>query len=135
MRVEVVQKGKEGPIGRPPGQPIQESIIELLRTARLKGDPLLVVEVAETQDILEDPVARDRAGEDRPRRKRVIIEMVKAPTQAKFVAATACVGGEPRGLVALGPEEFRQGKARGIKSELVLATGLERPLAGKKAGM
>ena len=89
--VEVVQEGEEGTIGPPPAQPVEEGVVDPARVAGLEADPLLVVEVAATEDVLEDPAPRDRAAQEGSRRQRIILEMGEAPIQPGLVsAAVAC---------------------------------------------
>jgi hypothetical protein len=67
MGVEVVQEGKERAIHPPPAQPIEECVVDCTRTARLEADPLFFVIIAETDDVLECPLAGNRATHDRQR--------------------------------------------------------------------
>ena len=107
MRIKVVQKREKGTIGPPSPQPLEESVVDLSYTAGLEVDPLLVVEVvptdeiAEAQDILEDPLPCHRPSEDRPRRQRIIRVVGEAPRKSGLVSAAVRVRDETRGLVAL----------------------------------
>src|ERR1700734_3293021 len=98
--VEVVEISEEGTVGPSPVQPVEKGRVDLPGTARLEADPLLAVKVTATQDVREDPVPGDRAGEEGLWRQRVVLEMGEASTQPGLVTAAVGVRCEPGGLIA-----------------------------------
>jgi hypothetical protein len=135
MRIEVIQKGEKGTVGSPSAQPPPETVVARAPIAGLKADPLHAVENAEAQDIPEDPVAGDRAGQDRQRRQQVVVEMGEAPIQAGLVGAAVGVRREPGGLIAPRAQVFGKSRVAAIKREFPL--GIERvgKLAGEATGV
>ena len=98
--VEVVQEGEEGAIRPAPTQPREEGLVELVCMAGLQVDPLPVEEATGIQDVLEDPLARNRASEQGPRRQRVVFVMGKPPRQPALITTAVGVCREPGGLIA-----------------------------------
>ena len=115
MSVEVVQEGEEGAIRPPSPQPVEEGVVDPARIAGLEVDPLGVVEVAATEDVLEDPASSNRAAEQGSRRQRVIFVMGEAPIQPGLVTAALGVCREPDGLIAPRGQIFRQGGIRRVE--------------------
>ena len=135
VSVEVVQEGEKGAISLPAPQPVEKGVVDPARIAGLEVDPLLVVEIAASEDVLEDPASGDRAAQEETRRQRVILVMGEAPIQPGLVTAAAGVRREPGGLIAPRGQILGQGGIRRIEGVIPLGIELVRPLAGEEAAM
>ena len=132
--VEIVEEGEEGRSCRLP-QPAEKGIVDPTRIAGLELDPFLLVEVAASEDVRQDPASRDRAAQEETRRQREILVISKPSIQTRLIIAAVRVGGEPGGLVAPRGQVFSQSRIR--RSEGVVPLRIEpvRPLTGEKAAM
>ena len=132
MGVEVVEKGEKGAIRPPSTQPVQEGVVDPGASRDCSSIHFLVVEVAATEDALEDPVSSNGAAKQGSRRQRVVLVMGEAAIQPSLVTAAIGVCRKPDGLIAPRGEVFSEGGIENFKCVVPLGIQLVRPLAGEE---